>query len=79
MSIALVQGALKQVGIDFDFVVVSEKGDRFTVEGVGDLTFDKLAELSRIFGTTDINIGCDTGTGSDPCHSRQLHVNDVRR
>jgi hypothetical protein len=37
-----------------------------------DLTFEALAEASRFLGTRRIDIGCDHGCSSDPCHERVL-------
>lgn len=36
------------------------------------LTFDQLKQASNIFGTHHIDIGCEHGCASDPCHERVI-------
>lgn len=61
-------------------VVWAGKSDKYpqgyiTVTFTGDdLTFDSLVDASRFFGTRQIDISCDHGSGSDPCHKRVLTV-----
>ena len=35
-----------------------------------DLTFDVLEKASKLLSTRQIDISCEHGTGSDPCHER---------
>jgi hypothetical protein len=42
-----------------------------------DLTFDSLEKISKVFGTRNINLGCDCGANSDRCHYRELTVKDI--
>lgn len=44
------------------------------VSGVGAVTFEVMAALSEEFGTKLIDVSCETGTGSDPCHERALVI-----
>lgn len=39
-----------------------------------DLTFESLVDVSRFFGTRQIDISCDNGCSSDPCHERVITV-----
>jgi hypothetical protein len=75
-GVVRIEVCLEKIGIPFDFVML--RADGFEVLRVGnDLTFDQLSELSRAFGTRNINLTCDTGTGSDPCHDALILVKDA--
>lgn len=41
---------------------------------VDEITYKILAALSEEFGTKLIDVDCDTGTGSDPCHDRTIII-----
>ena len=38
------------------------------------LTFADLEQISQLFGTRHIDVGCEHGTGSDPCHERVITI-----
>lgn len=70
-------------GVEVDLVVVhyDDLSDdwritRLDVVYGGDMTFEVLARVAAAFGTRKIDLGCDCGTGSDPCHQRELYVRD---
>lgn len=46
------------------------------IYGVNGITFKILAALSEEFGTKRIDVNCDTGTGSDPCHDRTIVIRE---
>lgn len=44
------------------------------LNNVGDISFSMLEALSEEFGTKLIDVDCDNGTGSDPCHEREIYI-----
>lgn len=73
---------LRQSGLEFDGYILNlvwagelaptHKG-YIQVQFTGDdLTFDVLDKASQLLGTRQIDISCDHGTGSDPCHERLI-------
>jgi hypothetical protein len=38
------------------------------------LTFEMLEQVSHLFGTRCIDVGCEHGTGSDPCHESVITI-----
>jgi hypothetical protein len=78
------KGLLRKAKLDFDehsLMVVWAGGDLMYPEGLlmvhftgDDLTFEVLAEVSRLLGTRKINLSCDSGCSSDPCHERMIHI-----
>lgn len=80
-----VRDLLKRCGADVDCVCVTygrdadERPESLTCSYYGDMTFDVLKKVSRAFGTRLVDLGCETGTGSDPCHCRELRVRAITR
>lgn len=76
---------LKEAGLQVDLVVVSYDSSQgeipagFTASYSGDVSFDVLVKISLLFGTRNINLSCDTGTGSDRCHEREIYVRDISK
>ncbi len=76
-----VQATLRDgCGLDVDVALLwFGEGDRvvrITVTYGGELDFEVLSRISVVFGTRKINLSCDGGTGSDPCHQRDLSILD---
>lgn len=77
-------GHLRSAGLEFDefsLVVVPAGGNPACPEGylsvnfIGDsLTFDVLAKISELMGTRKIDIDCEHGCSSDPCHERVITI-----
>ena len=79
-TVVPIEKILENIGISFSHV--SLRSDGFEVSrDWGDLTFVQLAELSLVFLTKDIDLHCDTGTGSgsDPGHDQIIIVRNARR
>jgi hypothetical protein len=80
--IAVFKSFLQRAGLEFDdcSLIVRWKGSdpRFpegyiAVNFTGDnLTFDVLEKASQLLGTRKIDISCDHGSSSDPCHERLI-------
>jgi hypothetical protein len=78
------KGLLRKAKLDFDeyslMVVWAGENSKhasgyLTVQFTGDtLSFETLAEISRFLGTRKIDLDCDTGCGSDPCHDRTITI-----
>lgn len=73
-----IEEVLNRIGISFSHVSLRANGFEVARSG-SDLTFAQLAELSRVFGTKDIDLSCDTGTGSDLCHDGLIIVRGASR
>lgn len=43
---------------------------------VADISLAILEALSEEFGTKLIDVECDRGTGSDPCHEREIYIRE---
>jgi hypothetical protein len=61
---------------DVDLIMFTSHDDLSSVSVLygGDLTFEILQKISAALGTTKIDLSCDSGTGSDPCHYRELAI-----
>ena len=79
----VIKGRLQSTGIEFDEVVIiwADPTRENHPEGwvelnfTGDqLTFESLEQISHQFGTRSIDVGCEHGTGSDPCHERVITI-----
>jgi hypothetical protein len=73
---------LRNAGLSFEYMIVVYASENLAhpegyilVEGLTeDLTFEILEQISKRLATRKINIGCDQGTSSDPCHERCLCI-----
>lgn len=49
---------------------------RIEVEYENNINFELLEKLVKTFNTRKINLTCNTGYDSDPCHNRIIYIND---
>lgn len=65
-TVAPIEDALKEIGFSFHLVCLRKNGFEILRAGDDDVTFDQLAELSRVFQTKDINLCADSCRNHDP-------------
>jgi hypothetical protein len=73
------QDLCTKCGVEVDYLSFIMNGDRVAridVSYKNDINFELLEKLVNAFGTRKIDLGCDTGCSSDPCHERLLHIKD---
>ena len=89
VRLGLFRELLRRSEIDFDvssmLVRWADPSDEHYPEGYveanfsGDtLTFASLEKASVLFGTRQIDIGCEHGCASDPCHERVITFRGAR-
>lgn len=75
-----IQDVLRDIcGLDVDLASLRWAGDAvvsFVVSYDDDLNFEKLSRISTAFRTRKIDLSCDSGTGSDPCHQKEIYVRE---